>query len=232
MDKSKINVIESKDAQAVPKRVAVFPKKISARFKNEGADEKLVMTFPNLIMREMICFQTVVIVTALLAIFFNAPLEELANPRHTPNPAKAPWYFLGLQEMLHSFPPLVAGVLLPGLVVVALIVIPYFKANVKGQGQREKNKRRTFYLTSVIVFTIAAGNIFFQAYSISIPTLLIYCLIVIPYFFKQEKGWVNWLRRRSLSEWIMTWFVVLSIVLTLIGTFFRGPGWSWIWPWQ
>jgi hypothetical protein len=69
-----------------------------------------------------------------IALMFNAPLEGLADPSHTPNPAKAPWYFLGLQEMLHYFPPVVAGVLVPGLVVMALIVIPYFKVNIEADG--------------------------------------------------------------------------------------------------
>ena len=82
------------------------------------------MTFPHLILREAILFQIVVIGLALAAIFFDAPLQGIANPLETPNPAKAPWYFLGLQELLHYFPPVVAGVLMPGLVVVALVVIP------------------------------------------------------------------------------------------------------------
>jgi len=69
-------------------------------------------------------------------------LEELANPMHTPNPAKAPWYFLGLQELLHYFPPVVAGVLIPGLVVMALIIIPYFNINVEAEGLWLRNRSR------------------------------------------------------------------------------------------
>src|SRR5437667_4298563 len=87
------------------------------------------MTFPRLIVLEMILFQLVVIALSLTAIFFDAPLESIANPLETPNPAKAPWYFLGLQELLHYFPPIVAGVLLPTLVVLALVVIPYARIN-------------------------------------------------------------------------------------------------------
>ena len=82
---------------------------------------------------------------------FNAPLEGLADPSHTPNPAKAPWYFLGLQEMLHYFPPVVAGVLVPGLVVMALIVIPYFKVNIEADGLflKDRTKRlRIFYVVA------------------------------------------------------------------------------------
>jgi hypothetical protein len=65
----------------------------------------------------------------VIALIWNAPLESLADPTHTPNPAKAPWYFLGLQELLHYFPPVVPGVLIPGLVMMALIVIPYFNCS-------------------------------------------------------------------------------------------------------
>ena len=78
------------------------------------------MSFPHVILREAIAFQLLAIVLVVLALFWDAPLEQLANPLLTPNPAKAPWYFLGLQELLHYFPPLVAGVLLPTLVVLGL----------------------------------------------------------------------------------------------------------------
>ena len=82
------------------------------------------------------------IVLVGLALFWDAPLEQLANPLLTPNPAKAPWYFLGLQELLHYFPPLVAGVLLPTLVVLALVVIPYFDVNIEGEPLWAHRSRR------------------------------------------------------------------------------------------
>ena len=77
-------------------------------------------------------------------MFWDAPLEQLANPLLTPNPAKAPWYFLGLQELLHFFPPFVAGVLIPTLVLMGLIVIPYFHVNVEGKPLWEKNAAKRF----------------------------------------------------------------------------------------
>ena len=70
----------------------------------------------------------------LFSLLFSAPLEGIADPTHTPNPAKAPWYFLGLQELLHYFPPVVAGVLVPSLLIIALIVIPYFNINIEANG--------------------------------------------------------------------------------------------------
>ena len=92
------------------------------------------------------------IVLVLVALFWDAPLEQLANPLLTPNPAKAPWYFLGLQELLHYFPPLVAGVLLPTLVVLALVVIPYFDVNIEGEPLWAHRSRRRLQIVYVGVF--------------------------------------------------------------------------------
>ena len=122
-----LDLVETADPLATPRRVALV--RPDRRPAVRTTDEKYVMTFPNLILREVILFQLVVIGLALAAILFDAPLEGIANPLETPNPAKAPWYFLGLQELLHYFPPVVAGVLMPLLVVVALVVIPYARIN-------------------------------------------------------------------------------------------------------
>lgn len=226
------HVEESANPVETPRRLAYFPRKVPARFETEKEPEKLVMTFPHLIIREVICFQLVVIVLAVMSLLFNAPLEELANPEHTPNPAKAPWYFLGLQELLHNFPPVVAGVLIPLMVVIGLVIIPYFDINIKREGLWTHNSRRTFYIFSGVVFVLTIVCALYKAFSIVVPTLLLYGLAVLPYFTKQEKGWIYRLSRRSLTEWIMTWFVLVTTVLIIIGTFFRGPGWSWVWPWQ
>lgn len=228
-----ISVIEeSTNPMEVPRRIAVFPQQKPARFQEEKLPEKLVMTFPNLIIREVVYFQIVVIVLVLAAIFFDAPLEELANPHHTPNPAKAPWYFLGIQELLHSFPPIVAGVIIPTMVVIALIVIPYMNINIKPEGLWQYRPRQTLFVFSLVVFSISGICVPFHAYSIVIPSIILYSIAVIPYFFHRDHGWINWLGRRSLSEWIMSWFVIVLTILTIIGVYFRGPGWSWVWPWN
>jgi len=232
LEEEKIAVEENDNPNVVPRRIAVFPKHLSARFETERPPEKLVMTFPHLIIREVICLQVIVIIVAILALLFNAPLEELANPQHTPNPAKAPWYFLGLQELLHLFPPVVAGVLIPLLVVIALVVIPYFEINLKHEGLWVKDPHRTFIIFSVVILGVIGATLLFHAFSVAIPSLLLYSLAIMPYFFKREHGWIYWLSRRSLTEWVMAWFVLVATVLTLIGTYFRGPGWSWVWPWQ
>ncbi len=229
---SEYHVEESANPTETPRRLAYFPGTVPARFETEKEPEKLIMSFPHLIIREVICFLVVVIVLSVMALLFNAPLEEMADPQHTPNPAKAPWYFLGLQELLHSFPPVVAGVLIPLMVVIALVIIPYFNINVKREGLWIHNRRTTFLIFSSVVFILSLVCLLYDAFSIAVPSILLYGFAILPYFVKREKGWIYWLSRRSLAEWVMSWFVIVAIVLVVIGTFFRGPGWIWIWPWE
>jgi menaquinol-cytochrome c reductase cytochrome b/c subunit len=109
----------------------------------------------------------------VFSIFVNAPLLELANVNETPNPSKAPWYFLGLQELLTMFHPMVAGVTLPGIGLFALILAPYTDRNPSNKPEDRK-------------FAIALFTLFLMAWA----------------------------------------------VLTMIGTFFRGPGFLFIFPWN
>ncbi len=225
-----MRIQESADAKKTPKRIAFIKSRTSARVRQE--DEDMVMTVPNLVVREIIAFEVLVVVLAVISLLFNAPLEWIANPEHTPNPAKAPWYFLGLQELLHYFPPMVAGVILPMLVIVALIVIPYVPVNLKRDGLWKENKRQTLVilLSSVSLFVVLL--LFYGVYAMVIPTVVLTGLVLIPYFSTKESGFAGWLGSRPLSWWIMTWFVTVVVVLTVIGVFFRGPEWSWTWPWK
>ena len=102
----------------------------------EGTPEnrEKVWSWPNLVYTELFAIIACTAFLVIWAIIFKAPLEEPANPTWAPNPAKAPWYFLGLQEMLVYFDPWMAGVVLPGLVVAGLIAIPYIDTNPKGNG--------------------------------------------------------------------------------------------------
>ena len=109
----------------------------------------------------------------LVALVWDAPLEQLANPLLTPNPAKAPWYFLGLQELLHYFPPLVAGIVIPTLVVVALVVIPYFNINVQGDPLWAKDGPRRLRTFLVMLIVLAAFLAVFEAWTVLVPTVLI-----------------------------------------------------------
>lgn len=93
-----------------------------------------VWCWPNLVYIELLCMIGFTAFLIVWAIVFKAPLEEPANPTWAPNPAKAPWYFLGLQEMLVYFDPWMAGVVLPVLIIVGLVAIPYIDTNPKGNG--------------------------------------------------------------------------------------------------
>lgn len=221
---------ETSDARKTPRRIAFIKNRTAARVKQE--DQEMTMTFPNLVVKEIIAFEIMVIVLTLISLVVDAPLEWIANPEHTPNPAKAPWYFLGLQELLHYFPPVVGGVILPTLAVIALIVIPYFRINLKSEGMWKEHRRHTLTIVLAVVSGVSVVLLMFSVYAMLIPTLLITGLMLLPYFSKEEKGFVGWLGNRPLSWWIMTWFVVIVVVLTAIGTLFRGPEWSWTWPWE
>jgi menaquinol-cytochrome c reductase cytochrome b/c subunit len=135
--------------------------------------EDSVFVWPHLLVREFFAATIVTVMVTLLSVVIDAPLQGPADASVTPNPAKAPWYFLGLQELLHYFPPTTAGVLIPGLTLVALAVLPYV----------DRNPSRAYADRKVAIVTF-------------------------------------------------TMFVVFWAVITLIGSFFRGPGWLWVWPWD
>jgi hypothetical protein len=105
------------------------------------SDEKL-FTWPDLVYTEMLCMILLTIVMIVWSVGLRAPLEEAANPTSSPNPAKAPWYFLGLQEMLVYFDPWLAGVVLPTLIIVGLMAIPYIDTNPKGNGYYSFRERK------------------------------------------------------------------------------------------
>lgn len=134
--------------------------------------EDSVFVWPHLLVREFFAATILTVMITVLSVVIDAPLTEPATPNVTPNPAKAPWYFLGLQELLHYFPPNVAGVLVPGLTLLALAVLPYV----------DRNPSRAY-------------------------------------------------ADRKLAIVTFTMFLVFWAVITLIGSFFRGPGWIWEWPW-
>ncbi len=214
-----------------PQRIVFITKKTSAKVKGEVG--KQLMSYPHVILREAIAFQLLVIALVIVALLWDAPLEQLANPLLTPNPAKAPWYFLGLQELLHYFPPLVAGIIIPTLVVVALIVIPYFNVNIQGKALWDRNPGGRLRLIVAILIALAVVLGVFRAWTVLLPTLVIGGLLLFSYALKSGEGaWGQFLRSRPISWWVMTWFIVVALTLTLVGTFFRGPGWSWVWPWS
>ena len=230
MEKNKIETGFGSDAKKEPRRIVFVTKKTSAKVVGERGPQ--LMTFPHLLIREAIAFQVLVIAMVVAALFWDAPLEQLANPLLTPNPAKAPWYFLGLQELLHFFPPFVAGILIPTLVVIALIVIPYFNVNVEGEPIWSRRPAQNLRTILVAVLFLLAFLAVFHAWTIFVPTALVAALLVFSYTARQGgNSWLQNLGSKPLSWWVMTWFIAVSICLTAVGTFFRGPGWSWVWPW-
>ena len=110
-------------------------------FEKTESDEKL-FTWPDLVYTELLCMILLTIVMIVWSIGLRAPLEEAANPTSSPNPAKAPWYFLGLQEMLVYFDPWLAGVVLPTLIIVGLMAIPYIDTNPRGNGYYSFRERK------------------------------------------------------------------------------------------
>jgi hypothetical protein len=196
-------------------------------------DDAFVMTWPEGIFRAAVVAEGLAIVLVWFSLFFDAPLEGLANPMQTPNPAKAPWYFLGLQELLHYFPPVVAGVLIPTLVIIALVIIPYFNVNIEAEGVWLHNRRKRLQIFWVVLLALILLLLTFEVYAVLAPTLLIgACMILAERQSAGPRATHGWLVSRPLSFWIMTWFLLTSSILTVIGTFFRGPGWSWVWPWR
>src|SRR5450631_3353737 len=107
-----------------------------------------------MLFRETIAIEMLAVVLVCMALLWNAPLEQFADPLHTANPAKAPWYFTGLQELLHYFPPFVAGIILPTLIVLALIVIPFFNVNINDETLWARNKSRRLTVLAVVLVTL------------------------------------------------------------------------------
>src|SRR5216684_51530 len=175
-EKNKIETGFSSDAKKDPQRIVFLTKKTSAKVQGDVAPQR--MTYPHLLVREAIAFQILVMALVLVALFWDAPLEQLADPLLTPNPAKAPWYFLGLQELLHYFPPLVAGIVIPGLVVLALVVIPYFNVNIKGEPLWAANRSRRFLIFIVSVGLVLAFLGLYRAWTVLVPTVAIAALTI------------------------------------------------------
>jgi len=138
-----------------------------------GRQDDKAYVWPHLLTAEFVCLMAVTAFLFVFSALAPAPLRELANPNVTPNPSKAPWYFLGLQELLRYWHPMVAGVTIPLLLgPLGLIAIPYLDRN---------------------------------------PSM------------RPE--------RRKFAYMLFTMFLVASAALTLSGSFFRGPGFNWTWPW-
>ena len=129
------------------KRVlGVVPGKPIAGDRKEIDRDETVMVWPHVLVRHGVAAMATLLTVMVISIFFDAPLRDIANPQNTPNPEKAPWYFAALQELLARFPPLVAGVLVPGAIIIGLVALPYID---RGSLVKPGNRR-----VAVMTFTI------------------------------------------------------------------------------
>ncbi len=135
-------------ALAAGKRIEVPIKKAT------GPGDDKVHTWPHLVRAEFLMSIGIVLLLLVWSLLSDAPLEEPANPTRTPNPSKAPWYFLGLQEMLVFFDPWHAGVVLPSFIILGLMVIPFIDINPKGNGYYCWKDRKWEILTFLVGFHI------------------------------------------------------------------------------
>ena len=220
------------DSRRTPVRLAFLTRRTSPHVSVK--DEPFVMTWPDALFRIMVAAQLVAIALVLVSLLWDAPLEGLADPLQTPNPAKAPWYFLGLQELLHYFPPVVGGVLIPTLVVIALIVIPYFNVNIQAEGLWVRNKPQRLRMLAIVTAALTVFLAVLKVWALLAATLPMAALMawsagVTPDAPNRLR---RWLFSKPLSFWIMTWFLIQAALLTIIGVYFRGAGWEWVWPWS
>ncbi len=125
-------------------------------FQVEKGPEDTVLSWPHLVLRELLLFLTVFIVILGFALLFDAPLEGPANPLHPPNPAKAPWYFVGIQELV-SYSAFLGGILVPTLVMVILLFLPYLDRDPRGVGvwvSRYRRKANLLFLAFVLAVVV------------------------------------------------------------------------------
>lgn len=215
------------------KQMNALAKTVPAPEDQHPVHEHATLPYWELLFREVIAIEVLAVVLVWIALRWNAPLEQLADPTHTPNPAKAPWYFTGIQELLHYFPPFVAGIILPGLIVLALVVVPFFNVNIKREGLWVRNKPARLMVLGLVVAGLTVMLVGFKAWDALAPVwaIAIFMVVAAANSHRQGRGFRAWLGSKPLSFWLMTWFLMEAIILTAVGTFFRGPGWSWVWPW-
>jgi menaquinol-cytochrome c reductase cytochrome b/c subunit len=119
-------------------------------------EQEPVMVWPHLLVRHGVTALVILLAVLVLSLLFDAPLRDIANPGVTPNPEKAPWYFAALQELLSHFHPMVAGVLVPGAIIIGLVALPYIDRNPRMSTRSRKVAVATFttFMVVWIVLTL------------------------------------------------------------------------------
>jgi len=210
-------------------------------------ESKIVPVYPNLVYKEGVAAAVLIAVLFTLAVFFNAPLLETANPNYSMNPTKAPWYFAGIQELLLHFHPFFAGFLIPLSAMVLIAWLPFLKYNKPAAGkwfQSERGKLSAKYsaifgliLTSILIFisefllnfeTILPWLPAFISNGI-IPLLLFLGILRVYYKFLKQK--FNLTKTESVQA-IFILMITAFITLTLTGIFFRDVNMELTFPWN
>lgn len=210
----------------------------------EKGPEDTVMSWPHLLILEILAALGTTVLLLFWSLAAKAPLRELANPDVTENPAKAAWYFLSLQELLLHMDPVLAGLLIPGLVVIILMAIPYIDRSQKDVGIWFASKKgRAITLWSAVYTTVwLLGLILFDEYIrvrslISgpeifpgwiIPIVVVGGLTILLYVFIRR--WRPSTREMMIG--LFTAFMVTYFILTMASLFFRGLGMHLTWPWN
>ena len=209
-------------------------------------ESPMIDSNPHLIKREFVVAVTLLAAIFIVSSLLDAPLRERANPAFSPNPAKAPWYFMGLQELLIHFHPLFSVFILPVTVLAAAVWMPYVKSN--------DNNRGTWFISPAGIIsakTAAAAGALFTVIFIAVSELLpdpeallpgvppILTTGLIPFLILTSTMWLflKFLRkhlslnRSELIQAVIVLMVVSYAVLTVTGIFFRGEGMNLVWPW-
>jgi menaquinol-cytochrome c reductase cytochrome b/c subunit len=211
---------------------------------DHGPDES-IFSFPTVALLELLLTLGVIAFLVLFSLGVDAPLEEIANPNTTTDPAKAPWYFMGLQELLEHGHPTLMAVGMPTLMVLFVISIPYIDNVREGAGvwfTSKRGKKITKY-TAIYTAVVMPAYVYLDStyplreilrgqmpdfiLQIVIPGILMAVIVLLPLFFV-------WRIKPTPREWMLTLFTVLfvgAIIFTLTGFLFRGPGFKLYWPW-
>ncbi|MEK6221333.1 MAG: hypothetical protein N2D54_03710 [Chloroflexota bacterium] len=208
--------------------------------------EDTVFSFPIVLLWEIILGLSVTLAVFLFSLLKQAPLDEIANPMITTDPAKAPWYFIGLQELLEHMHPTLAGVIIPGVLVLFLISLPYIDYSKVGAGvwfTSRRGKRITLFTAIYTFISMSAYIVLDNAFSLRelmrgrvpqwvgqglMPGGILFILVVIPVV-------ILWLKKANRREIILVLFTVMitsAVVFTISGFLFRGPGFKLYWPWE
>lgn len=211
----------------------------------KGPDDT-VFSFPIVLLWEGILLLGVTLIIFLFSLIKQAPLETIANPLITTDPAKAPWYFMGLQELLEHMHPLVAGVIIPTILVLFLIGLPYIDHSRQGAGVWFTSKRGKRIVGWTALYTLIVMPIYIlldNTYSVReilrtavpqwvaqglIPAVIIAVIVALPVLVLSR--WKPTVRDVMLV--LFTVLFVAAIVFTLSGFLFRGPGFKLYPPWQ